>query len=144
MKNLIHHGILIGSLLAVTTLPLGAQPPQPGRPSLRDLPKYLTGDTNTTGDTNGLSDYHGRHGQWREKHEEIRSQIKAEDAELEQLLTQMTNSPPAQKGDATSALVAKLVEDRLALHQKLEAMHGTNADSGTNTDQGTNTDSSLR
>jgi Spy/CpxP family protein refolding chaperone len=131
MKNLIKHGSLLGVLLVGSALSLGAQPPQ---------------SQDNTGDTNHRMGHHGRHGgQWKAMRQEMVEETKAQDAELQQLLTQMTNAAPAQKLDATSALLGKLVEDRLALHQKLESMHeqmhGTNSPDGTNapSDQGTGT-----
>lgn len=116
MKKLINHGILIGALLAGTALPLAAQ------------------TNGTTGETNQPS----RHERWKAMHQQMAAEIKAQDAELEQLVTQMNNAPEAQKADAVAAVVTKLVEDRLALHQQLENlhqhMHGTNMppDQGTN------------
>ncbi|MDB6123604.1 MAG: hypothetical protein JWQ71_2597 [Pedosphaera sp.] len=126
MKKLINHGNLAAALLLGTALSLGAQPAQP---------------PDNTGGTNQWMDHHGRHGQWKAMHQELAAETKAQDAELEQLLTQMTNAAPAQKLDAVATVVSKLVEDRLALHQKLESMHGTNAMQGTNAplDQGTGT-----
>ena len=54
---------------------------------------------------------------------------------MDQLVTEMNNAPENQKLDAVAAVVNKLVEDRLTLHQQWETMHqqmqqlqaGTNA-----------------
>lgn len=119
MKKLIHHGILFGSLLVGAALPLGAQPTLPPQPP------------DNTGGTNQWTDHQQRHAQWKARREEIAAEIKAEDAQLEQLVTQMNNAPPDQKADAVAAVVNEMVADRLAMHQKWEAMHsqmgGTNA-----------------
>ena len=117
MKKLIHHGILVGTLLVGAALPLGAQqPPQP---------------PDNTGGTNQWTGHHHRHAQWKAMHEQMAAEIKAQDAQLEQLVTQMNNAPPDQKADAVAAVVNQLVEDRLTMHQKWESMHqqmgGTNA-----------------
>ncbi len=109
MKKFINHGILISALLAGTTLPLAAQTPE------------------NTGGTNQPPS----HAQWKVLRQQMAAEIKAQDAELEQLVTQMNNAPEAQKLDAVAAVVSKLVEDRLAMHQQWEMIHqhmsGTNA-----------------
>lgn len=130
MKKLIKRGFLVGALLVGTSIPAIAQLPPPDS----------TGGTNQWSGTNQWPGHHGGHGRWGAMHEQMAEQIKAEDAELEQLLTQMTNAPAAQKVDAVSAVVSKLVEDRLAMHQRFEAMHehmhGTNQPTdGTSTNQ---------
>jgi gas vesicle protein len=108
MKKLINHGILIGALLAATALPLAAQ------------------TSGSTGETNQPS----HHGQWKAMREQMAAEIKAQDAELEQLVTVMNNAPEDQKADAVAAVVDKLVADRLAMHQQMENMRqhmgGTN------------------
>ena len=107
MKKLINHGILITALLAGTALPLAAQ---------------------TSGNT-GETDHHQSHAQRKEMREKMAAQVKAQDAELEQLVKRMNNAPEGQKADATAAVVSKLVADRLAIHKQLESLHqerGTN------------------
>ncbi len=108
MKKLIKHGILISALLAGTALPLAAQ------------------TSGTMGETNQPS----RHAQWKAMRQQMAAEIKAQDAELEQLVTEMNNAPENQKADAVAAVVDKLVADRLAIHQQWETMHqhmgGTN------------------
>lgn len=101
MKKLINHGILIGALLAGTALPLAAQ------------------TSGNTGEANPPSN----HAQRKAMHQQMAAEIKAQDAELKQLVTKMDNAPENQKADAVAAVVDKLVVDRLALHQQIESMH---------------------
>src|SRR4051812_5739284 len=103
MKKLIKHGNLAAALLVGIALSLGAQP---------GLPQDNTGGTNyNSGETNHWYGHHGKHGQWRAMRQELAEETKTQDAELEQLLTQMTNAAPAQKLDAVAAVVSKLAED---------------------------------
>jgi hypothetical protein len=134
MNKLIHQGILVTALLVGTSIPLHAQYAQPGMPQQGSQGyQGYQGTNEWQGQRRG---HHGMHGQWKAQREEIANEIKAQDAELQQLATQMTNAPSAQKLDAVAAVVGKLVEDRLTLHQKLEEMHqqmhGTNMDTNTN------------
>jgi len=46
----------------------------------------------------------------------------AQDEQLRQLVAQMNSVPPEQKLDAMAAIVSKLVDDRLASHQRSEAL----------------------
>lgn len=55
--------------------------------------------------------------QWREQ---MRAQIQAQDQELKQLVDQMNGAPATLKMDAVVAVVNKLVQDRLAMHQMME------------------------
>lgn len=132
MKKLIHHGVLVSALLIGASLPAVAQ-----------LTPSDTTPSDTTGETNQWSGHHMGHEHWKAMHEQMAAEIKAQDAELEQLLTQMTNAPAAQKLDAVSAVVSKLVEDRLAMHQKMESMHEPMHGTNQPTDQGTNTAPNL-
>jgi Spy/CpxP family protein refolding chaperone len=118
MKKLMNHAVAIvtAALLAAPALTLVAQIP---------LPPQTDPGTNEWG-TNGFgtNEWHGRHhGHMRAEHQQMKALIKQQDAELQQLLTQMTNAPAGLKQDAIAALVGKLVEDRLALHAQIEAMH---------------------
>jgi TolA-binding protein len=117
MKKLINHGILITALLAGTALPLAAQ---------------------TSGNT-GETDHHQSHAQRKEMREKMAAQVKAQDAELEQLVKRMNNAPEAQKADATAAVVSKLVADRLAIHQQLETLHQQKGGTNEPQEQGTGT-----
>ena len=46
----------------------------------------------------------------------------AQDEQLRQLVAQMNSAPAEQKLDAMAAIVSKLVDDRLASHQRSEAL----------------------
>lgn len=110
MKKFLNRTLLTGALLVPLTL--GAQ-------------------TQTPGDAG--TNYESRHEQWKAMRQQLKAEIEAEDQELQQLATQMNNAPADQKPDAIAAVVNKLVEDRLAMHQRFEAMHqqmqGTNGPS---------------
>lgn len=95
------------ALMAGVAAPVGAQPAMP-----------------TTNGTGGTNQWMQLHQQMQAMREQRRAEIKAQDAELQQLATQMTNAPADQKVDAVAAVVGKLVEDRLARHEEMEAMHG--------------------
>src|ERR1700756_180639 len=90
MKKLLNHGILIGALLIGSALPLCAQ---------QDQPADKSGEMETS-----------RHEEWKAFHEQMRTQIKAQDAELEKLVKQMNSAPKGQKTDAIAAVVNKMVE----------------------------------
>jgi hypothetical protein len=108
--------VVTAALLAAPALPLLAQLPQLPQPD-PGTNAYGTNDFGTNG-------WHGHHHRWhKQMHQQLAAQIKQEDAELEQLATQMTNAPAGLKQDAIAAVVGKLVEDRLALHAQIEAMH---------------------
>jgi hypothetical protein len=105
MKKLVKLGGLVLALSGVMAIPLGAQPPEP--------------PNNMSGTNQGM----GHHQQMKAMRQQMAADIKAQDAELEQLVTQMNSASADQKVDAIAAVVNKLVEDRLALHNQLESMH---------------------
>jgi hypothetical protein len=105
MKKLIKHSVLMVAMAAGVAVPLGAQPAMP---------------TNTMDGTNQWMEHHQKRHAMREQ---LEAEIKAQDEELKQLVTQMNSAPADQKADAVAAVVSKLVEDRLALHQEMESMH---------------------
>src|SRR5438874_1449169 len=118
MKKQIKHGLLVGALLAGSLIPLHAQPALPGYPT-----GQTTNELNGTNDMGGTNTWRGRHERMHAMRQQWAAEIKQQDAELQQLATQMTNAPAGLKQDAIAAVVGKLVEDRLALHNRIEQMH---------------------
>jgi hypothetical protein len=57
---------------------------------------------------------------------EILTLWKNQDAELQQLLTEMNQAPADKKADATAALISKLVQQQAAFHEKAQDL--VNAD----------------
>jgi len=52
--------------------------------------------------------------------------LKDQDAELDKLAAEMNSASPEKKLDAVAAVVAKLVEQRKAMHEQLQKMMGSN------------------
>lgn len=100
MKKLTIHGILISALLAGAALPLAAQ----------------------TSGNSGEPNQSPSQAQRKAMHQQMAAEIKAQDAELQQLVKQMNDAPEAKKADAVAAVVNKLVADRLAMHHEWENM----------------------
>jgi uncharacterized coiled-coil protein SlyX len=65
----------------------------------------------------------GHHHAWmQEMHQKMEAEMKAEDAELDKLVSEMNTATGEKKVDAIAAVVNKLVEQRKAMHQKMETM----------------------
>ncbi|MDB6108601.1 MAG: hypothetical protein JWR69_351 [Pedosphaera sp.] len=106
MKKMIKSSVLMVALAVGASVPAGAQPSTP-----------------TTNDTSGTNMWMQHRQQMKAMRQQLKADIKAQDDELQQLVTQMNSAPADQKVDAIAAVVSKLVEDRLATHQEMEAMH---------------------
>src|SRR5579885_3558026 len=112
MKKFFNRWTLMGALLVGTALPLAAQqgqnPWQQGQ--MPNLPQganqYMPWNTNQY----GTNQYTGggtnltRRQQWQAFHEQMAAEIKQQDTELQQMVTQMNNAPEDQKADAVAAV----------------------------------------
>ena len=59
-----------------------------------------------------------------EMHQKMEAEMKAQDAELDRLVAEMSAATGDRKVDAVAAVVAKLVEQRKAMHSQMSGMHG--------------------
>ena len=59
-----------------------------------------------------------------EMHQKMEAEMKAQDAELDKLVAAMSSATGDKKADAVAAVVAKLVEQRKAMHSQMSGMHG--------------------
>ena len=59
-----------------------------------------------------------------EMHQKMEAEMKAQDAELDKLVAAMSTATGEKKADAVAAVVAKLVEQRKAMHSQMSGMHG--------------------
>ena len=59
-----------------------------------------------------------------EMHQKMEAEMTAHDAELDKLVAEMNTATGDKKVDAVAAVVAKLVEQRKAMHSKMSGMHG--------------------
>jgi hypothetical protein len=57
---------------------------------------------------------------------QVMASLKDQDAELDKLAAEMNSASPEKKLDAVAAVVAKLVEQRKAMHEQLQKMMGSN------------------
>jgi uncharacterized membrane protein len=57
---------------------------------------------------------------------QVLASLKDQDAELDKLAAEMNSASPEKKLDAVAAVVAKLVEQRKAMHEQLQKMMGSN------------------
>lgn len=65
----------------------------------------------------------GDHAGMAEMHQKMETEMKAQDAELDKLVTAMNSATGEKKVDAIAAVVSKLVEQRKAMHEKMGDMH---------------------
>ena len=61
---------------------------------------------------------------------QMMSNWKDQDAELDKLVTEMNNAPPEKKLEAVAAVVAKLVEQRKAMHEQMQSLTSANEKQG--------------
>jgi hypothetical protein len=66
---------------------------------------------------------------------QMMSNWKDQDAELDKLVAEMNSAPADKKLDAVAAVLSKLVEQRLAMHELMRKM-SANEDEGMDTDMG--------
>jgi len=58
--------------------------------------------------------------------DQMMSNWKDQDTELDKLVAEMNNAAPEKKLDAVAAVVTKLVEQRKAMHEQMQKMMSTN------------------
>src|SRR6266699_2190225 len=61
---------------------------------------------------------------------EMVSNWKEQDAELDKLVTEMNSAPVDKKLDAVAAVLTKLVEQRMAMHEQMQKMMSRNEKEG--------------
>lgn len=61
---------------------------------------------------------------------QMMSNWKDQDAELDKLVSEMNNAPPEKKLEAVAAVVAKLVEQRKAMHEQMQSLTSANEKQG--------------
>ncbi len=61
---------------------------------------------------------------------QMTANAKDQDAELDKLVAEMNNAPTEKKLDAIAAVLAKLVEQRRALHEQMQKMMSANDKEG--------------
>ena len=59
-----------------------------------------------------------------EMHQKMEAEMQAQDAELDKLVAAMSSATGDKKAEAVAAVVAKLVEQRKAMHSQMSGMHG--------------------
>ena len=59
-----------------------------------------------------------------EMHQKMEAEMKAQEVELDKLVAAMSAATGEKKADAVAAVVAKLVEQRKAMHSQMSGMHG--------------------
>ena len=67
---------------------------------------------------------HGKMGDMKEMHQKMDAEMKAQEADLDKLVAEMSAATGDKKVDAVAAVVAKLVEQRKAMHAKMSGMGG--------------------
>jgi cytochrome P450 len=58
-----------------------------------------------------------------EMHKKMEAEMKAQDAELDKLVSEMNTATGEKKADAMAALLSKIVEQRKTMHEKMGDMH---------------------
>ena len=71
-----------------------------------------------------MKDMKGDNSKMMEMHQKMEAEMKAQDAELDKLVAAMSSATGDKKADAVAAVVAKLVEQRKAMHSQMSGMHG--------------------
>ena len=64
------------------------------------------------------------HSKMMEMQQKMDAEMKAQDAELDRLVAEMSTATGERKVDAVAVVVAKLVEQRKAMHSKMSGMGG--------------------
>jgi ElaB/YqjD/DUF883 family membrane-anchored ribosome-binding protein len=75
-----------------------------------------------------LAQEHGKMGDMHpanmsEMHQKMEAEMKAEDAELDKLVSEMNTATGEKKAAAMAALLSKIVEQRKTMHEKMGDMH---------------------
>ena len=58
-----------------------------------------------------------------EMHQKMEAEMKAQDAELDKLVSEMNTATGDKKADAMAALLGKIVGQRKTMHEKMAGMH---------------------
>jgi uncharacterized coiled-coil protein SlyX len=87
---------------------------------LFSVPAFAQGQGNDK--MGGMMKGHRHHAWMEEMHQKMEAEMKAEDAELDKLVSEMNTATGEKKVDAIAAVVNKLVEQRKTMHQKMETM----------------------
>ena len=58
-----------------------------------------------------------------EMHQKMEAEMKAQDAELDKLVSEMKTATGEKKADAMAAVLSKIVEQRKTTHGKMAGMH---------------------
>ena len=65
----------------------------------------------------------GKMGDMSEMHQKMEAEMKAQDAELDKLVSEMNTATGEKKADAMAAVLSKIVEQRKAMHGNMAGMH---------------------
>ena len=68
-------------------------------------------------------EWRGHRGMMQEMHQKMEAEMKANDAELDKLVSEMNAATGQKKVDAMAAVLNKLVEQRKAMEQQMEKAH---------------------
>jgi hypothetical protein len=66
---------------------------------------------------------HGKMGDMSEMHQKMETAMKAQDAELDKLVSEMNAAAGDKKAEAMAALLSKIVEQRKTMHGNMAGMH---------------------
>ena len=58
-----------------------------------------------------------------EMHQKMEAEMKAQDAELDKLVSEMNTATGEKKADVMAALLSKMVEQRMTMHEKMAGTH---------------------
>ena len=75
-----------------------------------------------------LAQEHGKMGDMHpanmsEMHQKMEAEMKAQDAELDKLVSEMNTATGEKKADVMAALLSKMVEQRMTMHEKMAGTH---------------------
>jgi hypothetical protein len=88
---------------------------------LFSVPVFAQSDENQEMGGGMMKDHHHHHhAMMEEMHQKWDEQMKAEDAELDKLVQQMNTATGQKKMDAMAAVLNKMIEQRKAMHEKME------------------------
>jgi hypothetical protein len=87
---------------------------------LFSVPVFAQGEEKQ--ETGGMMKGHHHHAMMEEMHQKWEAQMKAEDAELDKLVQQMNAATGEKKVDAMAAVLNKMIEQRKAMHEKMDNM----------------------
>ena len=88
------------AIIVAAALPNAVLHAQPGPPWMKDNPPKVS-----------------------EMHQKMETERKAQDAEIDKLVTEMNSATGDRKMDAMAALLTKIVDQRKAMREKMDGMH---------------------